>query len=253
MPRQPFSVRQAAAAAYAVCNRDVPRAKREFDRKVRNHGIKNAYEYVKYWGERFLDIDQNLQLNDKPRSGRPSKLTADDGKAISDALLSGGQGSYKTIGYPSFIEAAKDHSTINSILTSKNVSPKTALRAAQQQNPNLVHKQLLSLKSPLTVIHKRKRVKGARVLKRKPWHYHQRTLSLDSKRLASVPLGKLKTWRDKRQTDFVIEDSRLKMGSKDIKVLNYYAVVNPVIGPVYLQFVTGTQGLKTNFKVSPFL
>jgi hypothetical protein len=99
---------------------------------------------------------------------------------------------------------------------------------------------LLRLKSPLSAIHKRQRVKGARILKRKPWHYHARVLSLDSKKLASVPAGKVKTWRDKRQTDFVIEDSRLKPGSKDIKVLNYYAVVNPVIGPVYLQFVTGT-------------
>jgi hypothetical protein len=55
-----------------------------------------------------------------------------------------------------------------------------------------------------------------------------------------VPTDKIKTWVDTTKADFVIEDSRVKLGSKDVKVLNYYAVVNPVIGAVYFQFVTGT-------------
>jgi hypothetical protein len=90
-----------------------------------------------------------LQLSDKPRSGRPRKLTPTDGQTIGDALLSGGQGSYKTIGYPSFLEAAKDNSTINSIVTDKKVSLKTALRAAKEQHPELGYKRMHRRKPPL--------------------------------------------------------------------------------------------------------
>lgn len=104
----------------------------------------------------------NGNFEDKPRAGRPGKLSPADGRKIASELKRGGRGSYRKTGYLSFQTAAKDNKIIREIVTSNQVSLRTALRAAKLADDDLAHRQRATLKSFLTEKHKARRRKDGK-------------------------------------------------------------------------------------------
>lgn len=162
MTRQKANIRSLAARTYLDAKGVLSTAVDNFTQIAPHHNITDIRAFVKHWGEAFMHSNFNGNFEDKPRAGRPGKLSPADGRKIASELKRGGRGSYRKTGYLSFQTAAKDNKIIREIVTSNQVSLRTALRAAKLADDDLAHRQRATLKSFLTEKHKARRRKDGK-------------------------------------------------------------------------------------------
>lgn len=250
MPRKDVGLVKAAQQAYAESNGDIRLARHIFEQKKPTHRISNVCDFINRWGKLEVDSPDTINVHDKPRAGRPRKLTEAEARQVASELKRGGRGKDRKTGYPSIKAATETNKRIKDIKNRTQASNRTLVRAAKRADPNLGVKHRVRLRPVLSNVNKVKRRKAGRKLIRKSLTYRKRIFYIDSKKFYIQPKAR-KTWGPKDGKERIIVDSRKSKSWRDVKCLNYFVVVNWFTGAVYLQYVTGTQGLpKGRFQVS---
>lgn len=80
--------------------------------------------------------------------------------------------------------------------------------------------------------------------------YLARIFWIDSKTFYIEPTG-MYVWAP-ATADMTVVDERMPKSKKEIKKIVYYAVVNAVVGPVYIEYVTGTTGHPQDMMYPPW-
>lgn len=126
------------------------------------------------------------------------------------------------------------------------VSPATMLAHMKKAEPRL-KKRTEELRIQYTQAEKLARLHRAIELKRGFCTRMHRIFWIDESHIYIVPKGQ-RVYAPP-EASLVLEDERLERDFRKVIKLRFYCVVNAVLGPVYMKFVTGTTGLKTGYKV----
>lgn len=214
---------------------------------------KNYARAIKKWGPKFQN---NFNLDDAPRSGRPSAL---DPATILRCVGEFLQGRYKEnekgqlvwLGWESLNHAIKsgECEEINMALNSTGICSTQLWRRMVGEYPQLCDmKRTVTIKAMLTPEVKAQRKLVAGQHRRLALWQLLQTVWIDAKKLYVTPEG-LKvygTWPFEYTT---MEDPRLPQGKSNTGVVLYYfGAVNALLGVVYFTYVTGTTGVHKGYE-----
>lgn len=214
------------------------------------HAVTTLARFVPYWGRR---IAITTKCDDKPRSGRKSKLP--DGVAeqainiIAQGFTNpdtGAQEYFKNIDH-----ARRLSSVFNQLVEDSGMTEMSFLRRLKQQYASLGFKRL-NLRKLLTPDEKSERITCAAHIMNLTEKQLLMTFYVDHKKMyLNCRNRRLLVVSDRLPIGAYLRDPLKCVGRKQDKVvLSFYAMVNALEGPVGLVFVTGTTGKKKKYMVS---
>lgn len=216
------------------------------------HGVSCVREFIERTVDGFLKTG-SAHANYK---GREPKLPDDVARQCVIELLSGywviRRGEEAVPGgrqrvepvqryYTSIADAARRSSLIRSVLEEYEITQGTLLRALQRVAPGL-RKRHLNPKKCLSRMNRDERVEFCEKLlqMRRPslMRFLARCFWIDAKTFYIEPSGRMVYAPE--DANLTVEDARMPTTRREVKKVHYYAVVNALLGPVYIEYCTGT-------------
>jgi hypothetical protein len=241
MPSYSQKARLVAASAYILHSKDMKAAKAYF----REHAPKSALQlkrvdlFITKWGIKF-DLKGNVK--DGHRSGRPRKLRPKQLKTCLTAFKAGMKVGGQQKKFTSIREGVAHSAVLRNACNEHSIQPRNLLRMLTDADKTL--KKVSRIVRPLfTNAQKLQRKELATTLYEKPRSYFNRIFFIDAKKIVVQPPSSIKVWVDTTAPSLVLTDPRASKGKKGV-VLNFYACVNAMEGPVSLVFTTGSTGIK---------
>lgn len=226
---------------------------------IPGHDVVDVKGFATRWKDRFLATGTVYDLS---REGRHPILPDATAKECVRQLLDGyditiEKNTYEKVGgkkkltgrvdkvvhryYTSIRDAVRRNEYIREVLDTYGISECTFWRRLQHVAPGL-RRRHLHPKKGLSQKNKEARVSFCKSLKtmsrEKMLHYLSRCFFIDSKTFYICPSS---MWvYAPPGVDMTVVDERLPNSRFATKKIVYYAVVNPILGPVYIELVTGT-------------
>lgn len=251
MPRQPVSNRVAAVKAYYWARGCLPLAT-VFLALLTNGAFRgNAHQFIPYWVNNF---ELRGSVLDKPPPGRHSPLSLDDAWECCYLIQAGYKNKTGEQRYFRSIRQAVQHSPrLKQILGQTWMSQQGMLRRVKKACPELARRTLRFVRFLGPATKRARAAYAARMLSMvtvtpngvdatQLQRYLARFMWIDSKTVYVVPKDHLVYAPP--GADMYIEDERLPRSKSQIQKINYYVVVNAVLGPVYFKVVTGTTRIR---------
>lgn len=251
MPRHPVSHRVAAVKAYYWACGCMPLATLILAILTNGTFIGNPYSFIPYWVDTF---EQRGSVLDQPPPGRQSPVEQGLAFEVCYLIQAGyvnetGQQCY----FRSIRHAVQHRPRLQEILGNKRITQQGMLRRVKRACPELARRTLRFVRV-LTPRTKRARAQYAAwmlsMLKMTPQgldaselqSYLARFVWIDSKTLYVAPADRLVYAPP--GADLYVEDARMPCSKSQVKKINYYVVVNAVLGPIYFKVVTGTTRIR---------
>ena len=232
-------MRLAAYVAWKKADGQYKQALKVFKQHPGARDISRPDRFLKYWAWR---VAQRLSLRDKPRSGRPRKLSQQTVDRAIQLFLAGSPDDGSQAGFTDLNEAFDKCPELRAIVSSNQMHPQTLLRNMCAANPDMV-KRREDLKPIMNNRLKEQRVTACNKLLQLSDGYFRRVFWLDAKTMHISPSAR-KVWVDRKLPSPVRSDARVPRSGRDRRTLHFYAMVNWCVGPVAIIFVTGTSGLQ---------
>lgn len=145
--------------------------------------------------------------------------------------------------FRSVAEAVRMSPLLKSVCEEYGIVPCTLLRNLQRWCPGL-RKRHLHPRKALSQQNMDERVEFCEKLMGKPrpalMKYLSRVFWIDSKTFYIEPEGRM-VWAP-ADANMTVVDERMPKSRREEKKIHYYAVVNALLGPVYIEYCTGTTG-----------
>lgn len=251
MPVNVTALRNVAADCYILANKSPADAARLFKEKTGPAcPIKATAKFCKKWGEHRL---QYYNVSDRPRSGRPPKLSSQQVEQCITALTKDRVVGTDKEPYRNWKAFTRSNPVAIEILKSSQVSAVQLRRRCKAVKPSLGRVKI-KRKPYLSEQHKENRVTACKQLLRQPDYKFNATCYTDSKKFYINPVDK-HAWIDRATYTgpLVVEDRRL-LKTKDYNIkINYSITVNPLVGAVHFAPLTGTTGYRGDRVDPPFL
>lgn len=232
-------MRLAAYVAWKQADGHYKEALQLFKQHTGADAISRPDRFLKYWAK---VVGQSLSLRDKPRSGRPRKLSQQAVNRAVQLFLAGSSHNGSQAAFTDLNEALDKCPELRAIVSNSQMHPQTLLRNMRAANPDLV-KRTEDLKPILNNKLKEQRVTACHKLLQFSNAYFRRVFWLDAKTMHISPSAR-KVWVDRKLPSHVKSDARVPRSGRDRRTLHFYAMVNWCAGPVAMIFVTGTSGLQ---------
>jgi hypothetical protein len=236
--------RHHAAVAYEAHPGNLKAAVTEFKQRCKKAAseIKCVYRFVKRWGQRMLEegcTDEAL------KSGRPTKLPQPLLQKCIKTFVKGmkWRNTYKP--FTSINHAVNESAELKQVCSDYDIKPKNLLAMMKRARKSL-RKVKKRVRPPFSQELKNERMAVAAQLQHKDANYFKRIFYIDAKKIHVLP-EKVAVWVDTKRDELVLEDQRAKSSGRNGVVLNFYAMVNALVGPVAIAFTTGTSGI-TGYK-----
>jgi hypothetical protein len=208
----------------------------------------NVSDFISTWVRAW---QERSSVRSKPRSPRPSRLSAEVVDACHAALIHGYRKGRRQNYYRSFKHAVKHNHTIRRALAASiddDGAPLTAhtlWKRIKLRHPHLARRKLRFV-ARRTPTEKQARVAYcAKLLSMSALERRQllaRVVWIDAKMLYVVPKGCL-VYAPKG-ADLTVEDKRVPKNRRDTKKIYYYGAVSQLLGAVTITIGTGTSKLK---------
>lgn len=251
MPADVLALRNVAADCYILADKCAAKAAKLFKIKAKDsRSVSCQAKFCKKWGEHRLQYHNVL---DRPRSGRPPKLSTQQVKQCITALTKNRVVGTKKEPYQSWKQFTRSNPVAVKIIEEAKVTACQLRRRCKAEKPSLVRRKVY-LKPYLDEEHRAKRVAACKLLLRQPDHMFNATCFTDHKKFWVNPVAKY-AWidRDTYEGPLIKEDRRL-LKTKDYNIkINYSITVNPLAGPVNFTILTGTTGYPGDRVDPPFL
>jgi hypothetical protein len=221
------------------------RAARLFKKKWQGTAPHHIGCFVRQWGEHW-EKHPSGSLADRPGKGRWSKLTPEAADRAAEILEEGYEGeAEEQEGYTNVQDAYERSPELAAICHAAKVKPATLWKRLRKSHGlRFVHSPA---KRVLTPEQRRERLRVVQLLLSMPrdklMDYLLRTFWIDSKKYRVVAGPRKEIGRRGRPVRVRSHVRGGMLNAKDRQVINYYAVVNALVGPVLFVEVTGTTGL----------
>ena len=248
-----LELRNLAADCYLESSRDKKAAARLLLERLDGRAVvSRPVRFCCYWGERRIESGS---VKDRPRAGRPKKLTS----VWVDAVLTDLSKGYarddstgrKLVPYRSWSQFCCNSPVADACLSTTRVTPRHLLRVCLAALPTLKRVKI-QLRVWLKPVTKQARVDECEKLLLKSVDWMDAVIWCDGKTLYINPTTAY-AWvntADMSPHDLVREDRRVRVRGGDQVKLKFYIAVNAKVGPVKLVWVTGTTELTAD-RVSP--
>lgn len=196
---------------------------------------------------RFIDDDT---LEDRPRPGRPHHVDEGIAKDVAALLKEGHVVNGRKLHYHSIHEACQFNPIIAALVDASGYDPEKVLRHAMEVDPELTMKvEEVKMEMPARLKEEREAVAKKKL--RLPWAELFNVVFIDEMKMELEPPRKSKVLCSRGEPIFPVEDARLNKKRKEEKIIlvAIYAV-NPIMGAVHMQFLTGTSEITTGYTVS---
>ena len=227
MPAHVLALRNVAADCYILADKSAAKAAKLFKLKAKgSRSVSCQAKFCKKWGEHRLQYHNVL---DRPRSGRPQKLSPQVKQCIT-ALTKNRVVGTKKEPYQSWKQFTRGNPVAVKIIEEAKVTAGQLRRRCKAEKPGLVRRKVY-LKPYLDEEHRAKRVAACKFLLRQPDHMFNATCYTDHKKFWVNPVAKY-AWidRDTYEGPLIKEDRRLHK-TKDYSIkINYSITVNGNMG-----------------------
>lgn len=247
MPRHSIQDKVAAVVAFYVAHGSLPMA--AFLLLLLTSGTfqGNPYSFIPYWVSEFVARGSVLP---KPAPGRRSRMDEELAHECFGLIERG----YETAQHEQRYFRSMRHALqmcprLKQILGDTHLTQQQMLRRIKAACPELARRTLRFVRLLGADTKRQRNAYAARMLQMVVStpngpnatalrRYLARFMWIDSKVVYVVPRDCLVY--APANADLYIEDHRLPRSKSQIRKINYYAVVNAVLGPVYFKVVTGT-------------
>lgn len=198
---------------------------------------------------RFIKHDT---LEDRPRPGRPHHVDEGIAREVAALLKLGHMVNGRKLHYHNIHEACQFNPIIAALVEASGHKPEKVLRRALEVDPELTVK-VEEVKMEMPTRLKQEREAVARKKLRLPWVKLFNVVFIDEMKMELQPPRKGKILCSKREPIYPVEDPRLNKKRKKEDhhiILSAIYAVNPIMGAVHMQFLTGTSETTTGYTVS---
>lgn len=227
-----------------------------------DHGIVALNDFIRRWAQDFIDRGSVLANY----QGRKHRMPLEVARECVTVLLAGyqevvqideggmcreevRQKYFRSIG-----DAVRRSQFLREKMEKYHITPATLLRNLQHAAPGL-RKRHLNPRRTLTPANMAVRVEVCRRLlgmgEKELLRQLSRMFWIDSKTFYIEP-DSLAVWAP-ADANMTVVDKRMPHSLKERKKVVYYAVVNALLGPVYIEYMTGTTGHEQDVMRPPWL
>jgi hypothetical protein len=237
--RADLELRREASRCYDMCQQDYGLACVLFRKRNPDHDQSNVSEYIHTW---VYAVDKRYTLHTPKSPGRKEKITEPQVKRAIRLLWEG----YTVNGlqryYSSIRDAATQCAGIRKILDDTGITKEHLLQRMKALDSR-VRKTMQRIKRVLTDANKKQRCDDSRALLQWAVERLYQVFWVDAATIQIIPKDHM-VYAPPGAPN-VVEDPRLPSHSRKVPKLKFYICINAILGPVALEFVTGTTGLMT--------
>lgn len=233
-----LELRRIAIECYTLSGENIEPAVALFNSRCPQHGKTTPSRFIR---EAWLLHTLTYSLHTQRNQGRPRALSDAAAAAAVKVLWAGYEAEGQQRFYTSIEAACKGSVQLAAVVEQHGITPRTLLSAMQRVEPRC-RRQLLVVKRPHSPENRRQRVRCCEQLG--DWSLNRllRTCWIDAATIWLVPKN-MKVFAPPH-VHMVETDARHPTHSTKIRKLRFYICINALLGPVALQFITGTTDLE---------